>query len=464
MTDIRLIPVLTLLAISPLSASVANTQEERQISAETSVPPETISNPELLVLSREECLSIALSQSPTVKVADLEVKRYDYSKKETLASLFPQIDFQLAYQRSIELQTIRMDMGGQSQKLKMGSDNTWNTGLSVTLPIIAPTLWKAISISDTQILGALESARASRLDLINQVNKAYYALLLAKDSKQVLRENYEIAKFNADLYEKQFQHGTASEYDVLRSSVQVKNIEPELLQADIAVRQCQLQLKVLLGFGNEVTIEPNIKLEDLQRDMYEYRLADRSLDRNTTLRSLDISAETARRNVTLKKFDYIPTLGASYNLNWLSLSNGSPFKNQEFSPYSNVGLALSIPIFSGGKRYNAVRQAKVQVKEIELQRENLVNSLNMQVDLALDNINREARQIETSKEGVAQAVKAHQIMQKSFEIGAASFLELRDSELAETTARLGYLQSVYNFLVSSSELDLLLGKEIPVSN
>lgn len=459
MTDFRLITAITLVALSPLAVPPGHAQETSQVSTATTSPAESTPQGENLTLSREECIEIALSQSPTVKVADLEVKRYDYSKKETLASLFPQIDFQLAYQRSIELQTIRMDMGGQSQKLKMGSDNTWNTGFSVSLPIIAPTLWKAISISDNQILGALESARASRLDLVNQVNKAYYALLLAKASKEVLQENYDIAKFNADLYEKQFEHGTASEYDVLRSSVQVKNIEPELLQADIAVRQCQLQLKVLLGFGNDVNIEPNIKLEDLQQDMYQYALVDRSLDRNTTLRSLDITAATARKNVTLKKFDYIPTLGAAYNINWLSLSNGSPFKNQDFSPYSNVSLALSVPIFSGGKRYNAVRQAKVQVKELELQRENLVNSLNMQVDLALDNINREARQIETSKEGVAQAVKAHQIMQKSFEIGAASYLQLRDSELAETTARLSYLQSVYNFLVSSSELDLLLGKE-----
>ncbi|MDE6084443.1 MAG: TolC family protein [Muribaculaceae bacterium] len=421
--------------------------------------PVTHLSPTLLMLSREECIEIALSQSPTIKVADLEVVRYDYSKKETLASLFPQIDFQLAYQRSIKLQTVTMDFGGQTQKMKMGSDNTWNTGFSVSLPIIAPTLWKAISLSDSQILASLESARSSRLELINQVNQAYYSLLLANSSKEVIKENYEIAKITADIFEKQFKQGTASEYDVLRSSVQVKNIEPELLQADIAIRQCELQLKVLMGMGKEVEIHPTIKLEDLQRDMYVYQLDDRSLSNNSSLRSLDISTETARKNVTLKKFEYLPTLGASYNLNWLALSNGSPFKNQEFSPYSNVALSLNVPIFSGGKRYNAVRQAKVQVKELELQRENLVNSLNMQVELALDNINRQARQIETSKEGVGQAVKAHEIMQKSFEIGAASYLELRDSELAETSARLSYLQSIYNFLVSSSELDMLLGRE-----
>ncbi|MBO7164942.1 MAG: TolC family protein, partial [Muribaculaceae bacterium] len=86
-------------------------------------------------------------------------------------------------------------------------------------------------------------------------------------------------------------------------------------------------------------------------------------------------------------------------------------------------------------------------------------SLNMQVELALDNINKEIKQISTSAEGVRQAQKAHQIMQKSFEIGAATYLDLRDSELANTAAQLNYYQAIYNYLCSTSQLDLLLGKE-----
>ncbi len=414
-----------------------------------------------LTLSRRQCIEVALRDNPSVRVANMEVKKFDYSKKETLASLFPTIDFSAAYQRSIELQTIRMNMGGESQNLKMGSDNTWNMGFNASLPIIAPTLWKAISISDTQILASLESARASRLDLVNNVNKAYYALMLAIASRDVVKENYDIALLNASVYEKQFIAGTASEYDVLRSSVQVKNIEPELLQADIAISQCQLQLKVLMGISKDIDILPDVKLSEMQRDMYYYPAsADRSVSDNSSLRTLDIQKKVLAKNVDLKKFAWIPTLGASFNLSWLSLSNGSPFKNQQFNPYSTVGLQLSIPIFSGGSKYYGLKQAQVELKEIDIQRENLVNTLNMQVELAIDNINKEAKQIETSAEGMRQAKKAHEIMQKSFDIGAASYLDLRDSELANTTAQLSYLQAIYNYLVSTSELDLLLGKGI----
>jgi len=416
---------------------------------------------EELILSREQCLEIALRDNPTVRVADMEVKKVDYSKKEVIAGLFPSVDFSANYQRSIELQTIRMNMGGESQKLKMGSDNTWNMGFSATLPLIAPTLWKSISISKDQILANLENARASRLDLVNNVNKAYYALLLAIDSHKVVKENYDIAVMNAGIYEKQFKAGTASEYDVLRSSVQVKNIEPELLQADIAIKQCQLQLKVLMGISTDTDIRPSTTLADYQSDMYSYPAnAETSIKDNTSLRALDIQKKILDKNVDMKKFAWLPSLSASFNLSWLSLSNGSPLKNQEFNPYCNVGISLSIPVFSGGSKYYGLKQAQVQRKEIDIQREDLVNSLNMQVDLAIDNINREARQIETSAEGVRQAKKAHDIMQKSFEIGAASYLDLRDSELANTQAQLVYLQAIYNYLVSTSELDTLLGKTV----
>ncbi|MDE6697262.1 MAG: TolC family protein [Muribaculaceae bacterium] len=416
-------------------------------------------NTDSISISREECIDIALSQSPTIRVADLEVKRVNYSKKETIGNLLPNIGFSLSYQRSIELQTIRMNMGGQSQKLKMGSDNTWNTGFSVSLPIIAPTLWKAISISDTQIAQNLESARSSRLELVNQVNKAYYALMLAIASKEVIKQNYDIAKYTAEIYKKQFEQGTASEYDVLRSEVQVKNIEPSLLDADISVKQCQLSLNVLMGIDDALNLYPSVTLEDMQKDMYAYLLESKDLSGNSSLRSLELSQKLAAQNVTLKKFAWIPTIGASYNLNWLSLSNGPMFKDVEFAPYSSVGVSISVPIFSGGTKWYQMKQAQVQEKELAFQKENLINSLNMQVDLALDNINRQAKQIDSSKEGVHQAKKAHEIMQKSFQIGAASYLQLRDSELADTSAQLAYLQAIYNYLVSTSELDLLLGKD-----
>ena len=413
-----------------------------------------------LPLSLNECIDIALSSNPTVKVADMEVTRADYSKKETLAQLFPNVNFSGVYQRAIELQTVSMNMGGETQSFKMGSDNTWNFGFSVALPLVAPQLWKSLKLSDTQILQNVESARASRLDLINSVKKAYLALLLAKASYGVIASNYNIAVYNASVFRKRFNQGTATEYDTLRSAVQVKNIEPDLLQSDIAIRQARLQLKVLLNLEQGVDVDATSTLDDLRNEMgLRLNLSDKDLAGNTSLRSMDLQKKMLEQTVTLRKMDWMPTLSASFNYTWNSLNNGSPFRNTQFNPYSTLGLQLNVPIFSGGSKYYGLKGAKTQLAEIGLQRENLVNSLNMQVDLALDNIRREATQIEVSRSGMAESAKAYSIMQRSFDIGAATYLDLRDSELANTTAQLSYYQSVYNYLVSISELEYLLGKD-----
>lgn len=426
------------------------------------VPEAPVAEPsvKLLTLSRQQCIEIALQDNPTIRVADMEIMRGDFSKKETRASLLPSVSFSGAYQRAIELQTITMDMGGHTQSLKMGSDNTWNFGFSASVPIVMPTLWKALEISDTQIMANWEAARSSRLNLVNQVSHAYYQLMLANASYDVVKENYENARYNADVYQKQFSFGTATEYDVLRSSVAVKNIEPELLQAQMAIDQASLQLQVLMGIGEKVTIRPDVTLAQMEQEMYGYQSAEgKSLANNTNLRTLDIQTRLLEQSVDLKKREFLPTLAGAININWNALSNGNALKNQEFHPYSTVGLSLSLPLFTGGSRYYGLKNAEVQVKQAKLQREDLVNQLQMQVELAVDNINKEIAQIDSSAEGVKQAVKAHEIMQKSFEIGAATFLNLRDSELARSSAKLTYYQAIYNYLVSLSDLDLLLGSD-----
>jgi outer membrane protein TolC len=274
----------------------------------------------------------------------------------------------------------------------------------------------------------------------------------------VILDSYENAKFNYEVYKKKYQVGAASEYDVLRSSVAMKNVEPELAQAEIAIKQARLQLVILMGMDVAIPIKTTTKLADYENTMYDNTLSlSRSIADNSDLRMLDIQTKTLKDALSVQKMSLLPTLALVANYNWTSSTNGTPFKNIMWNPYSVVGLTLSVPIFQGGQRYTRIKQASIQVQEMKWQRENLERTLNMQVDVAIDNIQKNVKQIATSSESVAQADKAHSIMEKSFEIGAASYLDLRDSELALTRARLAYYQSIYNYLVANSSLELLLG-------
>lgn len=440
-------------------------------------------------LSLDDCLRIALSESPTIKVAEMEVQRVDYSRKETLGQLLPSISFGASYNRTLAKQVMYMNMDGfgagigdgsetegeastekaSSRKsggngIKVGLDNSYSTGFSASMPLIAPQLWQSLKLADSQIIRNVEVARSSKLDLINQVKSAYYTLLLAQDSKRVIEESYEMARLNYEIYSKKLEAGAASDYDVLRTSVAMKNIEPELMQSEIAIKQARLQLLILMGLDANFDFTTENGLSHYESTMYETALnANQDYSLNPTLALNSIDTGIADRNVKIQQAAWYPTIALSANYNWTSMSNGTPFKNFRWTPYSTIGLSLSIPLFEGGQRYSKIKQAKLQAAELRLQRENIERSVASQVSLAIDNINVNVKQIASCTESVTQAERAHDIMAKSFDIGAASYLDLRDSELALTRARLARFQAIYNFLVANSDLELLLGNA-PIEN
>ena len=138
--------------------------------------------PQKLMLSLEQALEIAMSENPTIKVADQQIEIKRYAKQGTYASLYPQIDATASYQRVIQKQTMSMDFGGQTQTIKVGSDNSFNGGVTLGMPVINAQLWESLKVSALDVELAVEQARSSRIDMIEQVTKAYYGVLLAKES------------------------------------------------------------------------------------------------------------------------------------------------------------------------------------------------------------------------------------------------------------------------------------------
>jgi len=415
-----------------------------------------------LVLSLDECIQIALNENPTIKVQEMEITRVDYSHKEAIGQLLPTISLAGQYTRNLALQTMYMDTPNGSMAIKMGNDNTHAAGFQAQIPLVVPQLWKSIKLSENQILQNVEKARANKLSLVNQVEKAYYALLLAQDSKRVIEENHATAKLNAEIYQKKFDLGAASEYDVLRANVAVTNLEPSILEAENSINALLLQLKLLMGMDVRTEIAPKQQLSDFRGEMYARALSntlgsDTTLANNTSLKSMDLQTDYLKKALDVQKMAWYPTLSGNASLMWHSMNNGSPFTGLRWSRASSVGLTLAFPIFQGGQRYFKQKQAQIALDEMKWQRENLERSLHMQVETQNNVISKNLKQIESNEAGVTMAEKANDIMQKSFKIGAASFIQLRDTEDALMAARLAYYQAIYNYLVAESDLEYVLG-------
>ena len=210
---------------------------------------------EKLMLTLEQALEIALSENPTIKVADQEIEIKRYAKQGTYSALYPKIDATATYQRVIAKQTMSMDFGGQTQTIKVGSDNSFNGGVSAAMPIINAQLWKSLKVSALDVELSVEKARSSRIDMVEQVTKAYYGVLLAKESHALFQRVYDNAVENNKIVKKKYDVGSVSEYDMITSNVSVQNALPNVIEAEYTVVLTLWQLKALLGIDLEKNID-----------------------------------------------------------------------------------------------------------------------------------------------------------------------------------------------------------------
>ena len=407
-----------------------------------------------LRVTLQDAVRIALSDNPTIKVAGQEIQLKKEARREAYAGLFPEASLVGSYSRAIKKQSFAM-MG---EVIEVGTDNTYSGGLSVSLPVFAPALYKSISLTETDVNLAVEKSRASRLDMVNQVTKAFFQLLLAQDSYEVLLKSYKQSEDNYNVVKAKYEQGAVSEYDKISADVQMRSLKPAVVSARNGVNLANLQLKVLMGMEADVKVAVEGNLKDYEMSMFTRQAMPRpnNLVNNSTLKQLELNALQLKQTLKLQYTNFMPTLSASFQYMYTSMNDNFKFKEYDWRPYSTIGLNLSIPLFKGSN-FTQLKQTRIQMKQLEENRINTERQLTMQATSYLDNMAASTEQVVSNKEAVYQAEKGRTIAEKRYEVGKGTILELNSSEVALTEAQLTYNQSIYDYLVAKADLDLVLG-------
>jgi outer membrane protein TolC len=407
-----------------------------------------------------------MDESPTIRIAQRDIERVDYANKEKMSALFPAINASASYSRTLKKQKMFFDIPGfpsSPDGIEVGQDNTFAGVLSASMPIISPTLWASLKMNETDAALTMESARSSKLSLINSVTKAFYGVLLAQDSYKVFKRTYQNAAENARIIQNKFEQGAVSEFEWIRADVQVRNALTNLVSAESAINLSTLQLKMLMGIDMHTTIQPTGKLADYESLVFEQaiQLSNNSLDKNTDLNQFDLKAKQLKQSLEIQKSTWLPTLSASINYQYMSMPNDEvAFKDYYWFPTSTAGLTLSVPIFQGGSKHYKAKQLQVQIKTMDDQRENLKRSLELQAITYTDNMIKAIEKMESGKKALTQAEKALDISQKMYEVGAGTYLDVTNAELGYIQAGLSYNQSIYDFISAKSDLEKILGTTI----
>jgi outer membrane protein TolC len=463
-----------------------------------------------LVISLDDALKIALSENTSVKVADMEIQRTKYAQKGSYSALFPQISASGMYSYAIQKQKVFFgsdddsgsssgggmasmftsafepimyyiqqlyaatgtpfvpyvaptpdpsESSSSSDPIEMGRRNQVQLGLTASMPLVNFQLWESLRLTGDQVELAVEQARESRLGTVASVKQAYFAVLMAKASYNVYNAVYENAVQNCKLTESRYNVKKASEMDLARAQSAVAAAIPNLYNAENSIFLGLWQLKAVMGLDLDCPIDVQGKLEDYASHMF-YDLnegAEASLDRNSQLRQLATQAEMLAKQIRMQQYASLPSLAMQLSYNYYTQSDKFNLSQWKWLPSSTLVFSLSIPIFSGGQRYHAVKQTRVQADELALQRQNAERQLRIGIRQSLSSMDTAMKTYDAAASAVKSAEKAYDIASKSFEVGKSTLTDLNNTELTLTQTRLQAAQAIYSFVVAKASLEQTLG-------
>ncbi|MFH1699394.1 MAG: TolC family protein [Candidatus Zixiibacteriota bacterium] len=426
-------------------------------------------NAETIVLSREKAVALAVERNERYQAALLERERIQGQYVEARAGAFPRITFDGQYLRNIDLQSSVLTMTddeGETDKftLRFGTPHNYSFGFSLYQPLYAAgKVGTAIKIAKYGFSYTDELIRAARHDVAAEADKAYLNAVTANEAAQVFRDAELVAQANLDVVQKLYNEGQTSEYELLRSQVQVANTRPDRIRAENDADHAMNYLKNILALEPDTEIELGTTIEEIS--IPELSLDDLISEAIASRPEIAQSREMMNINeklVSIAKSGYKPDVGINSRVQWDSFKDDigkTSLAGDSWNRSWNVSVVLNWPIFSGFETGGKVQQAKVDYNQSRLNNSQLKRQIQLEVRDAVGKVNEARQRVEALGETVSQAERGLAIGEVRFENGIGTQLELLDSQVALTTARVNRLTALYDLAVAVSSLKRAVGRD-----
>ena len=415
-------------------------------------------------LTLTEAVALALERNQQALIARAQVDAMKGKVREVRAQALPQITFSSnalrwrdpSFLNASSFDAIPPDI---RQGLAPRGANLFDYSVGVSQP-----LYTSGKVGAALKLAALENGGVStdqtrvEQDIRLLTIRAFYDLILAEDQLQVTQETIRQRERQLELARNRYQAGVATEVDVLRSEVSLANAQPERIRAENTIRQARSVLNNLLvrpvdfptqALG-ELTFTPWAQT-DLQA------IVQQAMTQRPELQRLRINEREADMQVRLAKAENSLRidLNAAYGFQARDLSN---LFDREFTRW-NFSFNLTLPIFDGGKRSGLVQQALAQQRIARLTRTQQEDVVRLEAQTALDDLERAAKTIEAARLNVRQAERVLDMMQSNYKYGAATTLDVLDSQVALILARQTLLQGLYDHTLARAQLHFIMGQD-----
>ena len=411
---------------------------------------ETVSKDSSLVVSLDEAKQYAVEHNRTVQNAGLSVKQAEAARWQAIASMLPQVSGSLDY----------TNMCGYEMKM---------AGMPIPMnPTGTLGIQASMTISGQQIVGSLISdlakdmqdvAKAKTIQAIEaNVTNVYVNILATQETVELLRKNMVNLESLYKMTENAVKVGAAEQIDADQLSVQVATMESAINNTDRAIEVLKSTLQLLLGVDASTEVVLSNKLDDILNADEAMKLlsSELVLEDNYDYALSKQQAELAKKQVTMKAMEYVPSITGFYQ--YSAKTYFGEAEGMNMTPPNTVGVTLSVPIWSSGVRAAGVTEKKLAYKAAQntladTEDQLRVSDRQYRYDLvsAYDNYQIQKRNIEVTQ-------RVFDNMSKKFEYGYASSLDVTNTSTNLITAQQNYIQALTSMVNAHINLKNLLNK------
>ena len=394
----------------------------------------------------EQAVLTALEQHPAVQATEhrTEAARERLAQRRSQKSLLA--DFDLSARRYDWLQP-------NKEKILGGGSTDVYADLGIRKLLYSGGRVEAqVSATELGLFRSLETDRRVRQQVVYGVAKTYYQLVEAQRVVDARQEALQSMEQHAQLTRDLLAAGKVARVDVLRAEVKVADLRQALLKAQNATRLAKLALRNAMGVteAGELVVLSTLAAPTAPPETGT-ALAEALSQRPDWLAS-QLAVRQAEADRTAAAAERKPSLSAvaSYN------SEGSDVPNLE---NWNVGFAVSLPVFDGGRIRAATREAEAELGARQAERELLRQQLELEVTGAVLRIQDALERVAATTKAVAEARETLNIQRRAYELGVGTALDVFDAQTALTQADVNHTQALTDAQTATAELTYAVGRD-----
>jgi multidrug efflux system outer membrane protein len=296
---------------------------------------------------------------------------------------------------------------------------------------------RAVEAADAQALAAQDDRDGVMLMLSSQVATTYWQLRGLDADIAILNDALATRRESQQLIEARFNAGLSNELDVSRTRIERANAEADIQEAQRQRNTLEHALAVLVGASPSQPILPPAAV-GVAATLPQPPAIPVGLPASLLGQRPDLAASVA----TLKAFNaqvgvaegaFYPSVSLTGNFGFASetLSNLAQGNARQFS----VGpLALSLPVFEGGRLRANANLAKARYEEAVANHEGRLLTALREVEDALSDVQQRKQQGDVQAQAQQAATRAVQVAQARYDRGVSTYLDVTDAQRSALAA------------------------------